>query len=114
MARINKDGDATPKAPRRRTTTAPAPDPSERVEVKRPEAATAAAARPEPPEVPKRPALVATMPAHHTPANAEEEIRRRAYELYEQEGRQHGRDREHWLRAEAEVLGRKARGQKSA
>jgi len=51
-----------------------------------------------------------------TPRNAEEEIRRRAYELYEQDGRQDGRDREHWLRAEAEVLGRSSgrRGQKSA
>jgi len=36
--------------------------------------------------------------------------------LYEQDGRQDGRDREHWLRAEAEVLGRSSgrRGQKSA
>lgn len=60
-----------------------------------------------------------SLPAHETPFNAEEEIRRRAYELYEQDGRQHGRDREHWLRAEAEVLGRgsgahQRRGQKSA
>lgn len=60
-----------------------------------------------------------TLPVTETPHGAEEEIRRRAYELYEQDGRQHGRDREHWLRAEAEVLGGNAarslqRGQKSA
>lgn len=57
-----------------------------------------------------------TLPVNETPFNAEEEIRRRAYELYEQDGRQDGRDREHWLRAEAEVLGRgnTRRGQKSA
>ena len=57
-----------------------------------------------------------TLPVTETPRNAEEEIRRRAYELYEQDGRQHGRDREHWLRAEAEVLsrGNSRRGQKSA
>ena len=32
-----------------------------------------------------------------------DQIRRRAYELYEQDGCEHGRDLEHWLRAEAEV-----------
>lgn len=54
-----------------------------------------------------------SLPAEQTPFNAEEEIRRRAYELYEQSGRQHGRDQEHWLRAEAEILGRASK-QKSA
>ncbi len=37
----------------------------------------------------------------------EEEIRRRAYELYEQRGRQDGLAEEDWLRAETEVLGRR-------
>ena len=55
-----------------------------------------------------------TLPATATPRNAEEEIRRRAYELYEQEGRQDGRDQEHWLRAETEILGRRPHGRKSA
>jgi len=32
-----------------------------------------------------------------------DQIRQRAYELYEQDGCEHGRDLEHWLRAEAEV-----------
>jgi Protein of unknown function (DUF2934) len=36
----------------------------------------------------------------------EDEIRVRAYLLYEQEGRQEGRDNEYWLRAESEVLER--------
>jgi hypothetical protein len=36
----------------------------------------------------------------------EDEIRLRAYLLYEQEGRQEGRDNEYWLRAESEVLER--------
>ena len=39
-------------------------------------------------------------------ASAEEvqdQIRRRAYELWEQAGREHGRDTEHWLQAEREV-----------
>ena len=37
--------------------------------------------------------------------NLEEEIRRCAYELYEQRGRQDGRDIDDWVRAEAEVTG---------
>lgn len=35
--------------------------------------------------------------------NLEEEIRRRAYELYETRGREDGHDVDDWLRAEAEV-----------
>jgi Protein of unknown function (DUF2934) len=44
----------------------------------------------------------------HTPAeeNREEEIRCRAYELYEERGREDGHDIEDWLRAEAEITGR--------
>ncbi len=34
----------------------------------------------------------------------QEEIRRRAYELYEQRGRENGRDSEDWLAAEEEVV----------
>jgi hypothetical protein len=44
------------------------------------------------------------VPIHAHP-NLEEEIRRRAYELYEERGRQHGRDIDDWVRAEAEVTG---------
>ncbi len=39
------------------------------------------------------------------PNTLEDEIRLRAYMLYEQEGRQDGRDQEYWLRAESEILG---------
>jgi Protein of unknown function (DUF2934) len=38
--------------------------------------------------------------------NLDEEIRRRAYELYEQRGGEHGRAQEDWFRAEAEVRAR--------
>ena len=42
-----------------------------------------------------------------TQANTEEEeIRRRAYELYEARGREDGHDMEDWLEAEAEITGR--------
>jgi hypothetical protein len=37
----------------------------------------------------------------------EEIIRRRAYELFEAHGKQHGYDVEHWLQAEAEVTGKR-------
>lgn len=35
--------------------------------------------------------------------NLEEEIAKRAYAIWEQEGRPKGREMEHWLRAEAEL-----------
>ena len=40
------------------------------------------------------------------PNSLEDEIRIRAYALYEQDGRQEGRDQEYWLRAESEILER--------
>jgi hypothetical protein len=33
----------------------------------------------------------------------EEKVRRRAYDIWEREGREHGRDKEHWRRATEEV-----------
>jgi len=89
---------APPKTTRRRTSAASSNVTSPNVtEAKRPTSATSGSG--------------ITMPVTETPlglgaGNAEDEIRRRAYELYEQDGREHGRDREHWLRAEAEILGR--------
>jgi len=32
-----------------------------------------------------------------------DKIQQRAYELFEQDGYEHGRDLEHWIRAEAEI-----------
>jgi hypothetical protein len=40
----------------------------------------------------------------------EDEIRRRAFELYEQRGREDGRDVEDWLRAEEEITQSQSRG----
>jgi len=37
----------------------------------------------------------------------EEYIRLRAYQIYEQRGRQNGHDVDDWLQAEAEILGKK-------
>ena len=37
--------------------------------------------------------------------SSDERIRRRAYEIWEREGRPNGRDQEHWREAEAELAG---------
>lgn len=37
----------------------------------------------------------------------EELIRKRAYDFYEKRGREHGHDREDWVKAEAEIMGKK-------
>ena len=52
------------------------------------------------------------MPVSASSGSLEEEIRRRAYELYELRGREDGFAEEDWARAEREVLGR--RGPRSA
>jgi uncharacterized protein HemX len=41
--------------------------------------------------------------------NLEEEIRRRAYEIYEERGREDGHDMDDWLRAEAEIAAKNAK-----
>jgi hypothetical protein len=41
--------------------------------------------------------------------NLEEEIRRRAYELYEEGGREDGRDLDDWLCAEAKITAKNAK-----
>ena len=42
------------------------------------------------------------------PEGLEREIRRRAYEIYEERGREDGHDLDDWLRAEAEIMQKKA------
>jgi len=49
------------------------------------------------------------VPATQTYQGIEEEIRLRAYELYEQRGRQEGFQDEDWSRAETEILARHQR-----
>jgi hypothetical protein len=45
-------------------------------------------------------------PTRTTPnPTIEEQIRRRAYELYEARGKQDGQELDDWLQAEAEILG---------
>jgi hypothetical protein len=52
--------------------------------------------------------LLAEVPANIVTADAVEEIRVRAYELWEKRGRQHGGDAEDWLEAEAEIQSRRS------
>jgi DUF2934 family protein len=53
----------------------------------------------------KRQSNIATGPT----LDLDEQIRCRAYELYEQRGRENGHDLEDWLRARAEIAGRRVR-----
>jgi len=56
---------------------------------------------------PKKFEVVKTEPRKNVvPINLEEEIRRRAYELYQQRGSSSGSEAEDWLTAEREVLQR--------
>ncbi len=48
-------------------------------------------------------------PIRNEPENVEETIRTRAYELYEERGREDGRELDDGLRAEEEVTRRKSR-----
>lgn len=47
----------------------------------------------------------ATRTAASPPENPEEQIRRRAYELYEARGREDGHDLDDWKQAETEIKG---------
>ena len=50
----------------------------------------------------------ATVVGNEPPTSLEEQIRRRAYELYEARGHEDGHDLEDWLQAEAEITSRTA------
>ncbi|HEX6503240.1 MAG TPA: DUF2934 domain-containing protein [Terriglobales bacterium] len=52
------------------------------------------------------PALAVEVKKNVVPINLEDEIRRRAYELFQQRDGAQGTEQEDWLRAESEVLAR--------
>ena len=54
------------------------------------------------------------MAARRTTGNTEQAIRERAYYLWEQEGRPHGRDIEYWSRAAAEAEAKPKRARAAA
>ena len=49
-------------------------------------------------------ALSAEILAKKTPFDIQEQVRRRAFELYEQRGREDGHDQDDWLQAESELV----------
>jgi phosphoenolpyruvate synthase/pyruvate phosphate dikinase len=51
---------------------------------------------------------------HLVPINLDDEIRRRAYELWEQQGCESGHQEEHWLLAEREILARYSSGRQQS
>ncbi len=61
---------------------------------------------PVPIDTAKSPVAAKSANAVGTPQDALEQIRRRAYELYEQRGGQHGYHEQDWLQAESEVMSR--------
>ncbi len=54
-------------------------------------------------------ALTTSPPTTESTSEVQEKIRRRAYELYEERGRDDGHDLEDWLQAESEVNRQKAK-----
>jgi hypothetical protein len=50
-----------------------------------------------------KPAAVRKRPGKNE-GNLEEAIARKAYEIFEERGREHGKDLEHWLEAEAIIM----------
>jgi hypothetical protein len=52
--------------------------------------------------------LRATKQTSESDIEPQEQIRRRAYELYEQRGREDGRDLDDWLQAQSEVTQKRA------
>jgi len=52
---------------------------------------------------------VSTFGRTATEINSEEQIRTRAYQLYEARGHEDGHDQEDWLEAEAEITGKDKR-----
>ena len=61
------------------------------------------------PPMPSDPTKKPPLKAVSEPEQLQDQIRERAYELYESRGREDGHDREDWLRAEEEIAREKVR-----
>ena len=53
---------------------------------------------------PQMPTLLTETRATEFPVDIQEQVRRRAFELYEQRGREGGHDLDDWLQAESELV----------
>jgi Protein of unknown function (DUF2934) len=58
---------------------------------------------------PQKPTLPTETRTTEPPVDIQEQVRRRAYELYEQRGREEGRDLDDWLQAESELIQRRTK-----
>jgi hypothetical protein len=58
---------------------------------------------------PRIPTLPTETRATESPFDIQEQIRRRAFELYEQRGREDGHDLDDWLQAESEFVRQQAK-----
>ncbi len=63
------------------------------------------------PEAGSVPQVRRATPVNASPIDLESQIRLRAYELYQERGRNSGQEKEDWLRAEREVRARHTRQQ---
>lgn len=52
---------------------------------------------------PQKPTLPTETSTTESPVDSQEQVRRRAFELYEQREREHGHDLDDWLQAESEL-----------
>jgi hypothetical protein len=78
---------------------------------------TSAAAKPKEPKPATRTTrakstagAAARQPATKLSGEVQQRIQQRAYELWENEGRPHGREQAHWQQAEREIAGQSASG----
>jgi len=53
---------------------------------------------------PQMPTLPTETRAAESPVDIQEQVRRRAFDLYEQRGREDGHDLDDWLQAESELI----------
>jgi hypothetical protein len=53
---------------------------------------------------PQMPTLPTETRATESPVDIQEQVRRRAFDLYEQRGREDGHDLDDWLQAESELV----------
>jgi len=53
---------------------------------------------------PQMPALPTETRATESPVDIQEQVRRRAFDLYKQRGREDGHDLDDWLQAESELV----------
>lgn len=95
-----KEKKATGEAPKKRTSRSKTP------------VAAATQMTQQPPDAPNPQQSLHSVPGGNNGGKSaihnDDEVRRRAYEIWEQRGRQHGKDADDWYLAESEIRGKSA------